>query len=565
MPVIFYKNKAYGIGIVSGTVKSVNGKTPDAANNVTIDGGDIVKDVTLLGSPTLREALDDEVIAREGADTTLQSNLDTEVTAREDADTILQGNIDTVQSNLDTEVTAREDADSTLQTNINGEEASREHEDLVLHDLLDDEATARETGDTNTLNSAKDYADTGDETTLTNSKSYTDTQIENAELSKQTWLPAVQTLSELEAITPPEPDKTNYLCRVMNDTDKDNNGVWQWIAGATAWSYFSDNLDFVDEDELNTAIDTEKEVRENADTTLQTNIDNKADKFGYYVSEMTITYNSSTQLQIDKTHKAGDGRPTKEYTVLINGGDNITFGVGGTPANPILTLNSNDDTKVDKVSTNSKVYGTSSTGEQTTYDVTSFGMVNDVKVDGTTVVTDKVANIDLTGKVDKETGKGLSSNDFTDGDKAKVDDIATLQTAITKLNTVYTCPVANIPFNTTNFEIMADGITDGKTFLLRRNGKICTISMDVKSKIEFAINTNIKVAMAMPAGYSPVTGAKAPAIAYLTDGATAYAGNIRYTMNTGQCYFFFGGTPFPAGGRIFCNVTYVTNDDYPSS
>jgi hypothetical protein len=402
---------------------------------------------------------------------------------------------------------------------------------------------------------------------LQSAKSYADAQIENAELSKQIWLPAVQTLAELEAITPPEPDKTNYLCRVMNDTDKDNNGVWQWIAGATTWTYFSDNLDFVDETELEEAINTHNTDTE-AHEDIRTLIDNKLDKkttsgdYVYIHNGTSQNEKAYTLAPIPSTIAERTNSGTLRGATATDNNDLVNLSQMNTA---VEDLEEEIDNKVDKVSANSKVYGTSSTGEQTTYDLFSFGAVDDVKVDGESVVTNKIASIDLTGKVDKETGKGLSSNDFTDGDKAKVDDIATLQTAITKLNTVYTCPVANIPFNTTNFETMADGITDGKTFLLRRNGKICTISMDVKSKIEFAINTNIKVATALPTGYSPVTGAKAPAMAYLTDGATAYAGNIRYSMNTGQCYFFFGGTPFPAGGRIFCNVTYVTNDDYPSS
>jgi len=51
------------------------------------------------------------------------------------------------------------------------------------------------------------------------------------------------------------------------------------------------------------------------------------------------------------------------------------------------------DTKVDKVSTASKVYGTDSTGAQTTYDYNALGKVDDVKVAGTSVVTNKVANL----------------------------------------------------------------------------------------------------------------------------------------------------------------------------
>ena len=52
-------------------------------------------------------------------------------------------------------------------------------------------------------------------------------------------------------------------------------------------------------------------------------------------------------------------------------------------------------TKVSKVNTASKVYGTDASGNQTTYDVTSFGAVDDVKVNGTSVVTNKIANVSV--------------------------------------------------------------------------------------------------------------------------------------------------------------------------
>lgn len=51
------------------------------------------------------------------------------------------------------------------------------------------------------------------------------------------------------------------------------------------------------------------------------------------------------------------------------------------------------DGKVDKVSTADRVYGTNSSGNQTTYDINSFGKVDDVRVGGNSVVTNKIANL----------------------------------------------------------------------------------------------------------------------------------------------------------------------------
>lgn len=50
--------------------------------------------------------------------------------------------------------------------------------------------------------------------------------------------------------------------------------------------------------------------------------------------------------------------------------------------------------------------------------------VSDVTVDGTSVVTDGVAAVDLSGKVDKVSGKGLSTNDYTTTEKDKLAGIA---------------------------------------------------------------------------------------------------------------------------------------------
>lgn len=72
-----------------------------------------------------------------------------------------------------------------------------------------------------------------------------------------------------------------------------------------------------------------------------------------------------------------------------------------------------DSGKVDKVSDANKVYGTDSSGNQTTYSKDSFGQVDDVQVNGVSVVTSKIANIDLTGKQDvltSGTGIDITSN-----------------------------------------------------------------------------------------------------------------------------------------------------------
>lgn len=53
------------------------------------------------------------------------------------------------------------------------------------------------------------------------------------------------------------------------------------------------------------------------------------------------------------------------------------------------------DKKVDKINTANHVYGTDNEGAQTSYSIDSFGKVDDVQVNGTTVVSNKIASITL--------------------------------------------------------------------------------------------------------------------------------------------------------------------------
>ena len=54
----------------------------------------------------------------------------------------------------------------------------------------------------------------------------------------------------------------------------------------------------------------------------------------------------------------------------------------------------------------------------------SVNSIIDVLVDNKSVVKDNIANIDLSGKVDKVEGKVLSTNDFTNDDKEKLDGLS---------------------------------------------------------------------------------------------------------------------------------------------
>ena len=106
----------------------------------------------------LYKDLQDEIVAREEADTLLQSNIDAEATARHEADLALDVRIDNeeiareeadevLQENINSEAQTRANADATLQTNINNEAQARAHADEVLQDNIDDEGRIRREAD----------------------------------------------------------------------------------------------------------------------------------------------------------------------------------------------------------------------------------------------------------------------------------------------------------------------------------------------------------------------------------------------------------------------------------
>jgi hypothetical protein len=183
----------------------------------------------------LQGAIDAEAEAREAAVTQ-------EAQARGAADTALQGAIDA-------EAEAREAA-------VTQEAQARGAADTALQGAIDAEAEAREAA-------------------VTQEAQARDAAIAAAQLDTQKWLSAVETKAELPDPTSLE-RTVGYLCRVMKDPDAANTGVWQLVAGADEWSFFSDNLDFVDETELQAAVAAEAALREAAEAALQGSIDAEA-------------------------------------------------------------------------------------------------------------------------------------------------------------------------------------------------------------------------------------------------------------------------------------------------
>ena len=153
------------------------------------------------------------------------------------------------------------------------------------------------------------------------------------------------------------------------------------------------------------------------DTSVKELIINKLTKAQYDAAVQAGTINENELYMVtDTTYPTTEDIATLNTTLVhlagaetITGDKTFTGAVNLTGANATAATQTQGDnstkiattayvdaglaTKVDKVSTANRIYGTDSTGAQTTYDYDSFGKVDDVRVNGVSVVTDKIANL----------------------------------------------------------------------------------------------------------------------------------------------------------------------------
>ena len=258
---------------------------------------------------------------------------------------------------------------------------------------------------------------------------------------------------------------------------KDNLGiVVSGVEQETAERKAADEL-------LQLQIDNEKLTREQIDKYLQQQIDNHAnnkenphqvtkDQIGLgnvdNVADLNKPISTATQNALDEISTLLSNEETRAITKENELESAITNEVlRATQAEESLS-----DTKLDKTSDVNKVYGTDSQGNQIVYDIDSFGKVDDIKINDISIVSDKIANLGTMAKenvsdyytssqidsknyqtenqvetkisdkledytttselqanyVAKESGKGLSTNDYSNTDKEKVDSLGTMST-----------------------------------------------------------------------------------------------------------------------------------------
>lgn len=160
----------------------------------------------------LQTVIEEEISARTQADETLQTNITTETNNRIAEDQKLQENINNVQKNIND---LKVYSNNTFQTK---EAASNEHT------ILSEQITSEITEAKNDLNET----------------------IKDSITGVNKWIDPVQTIADLPSDLDPN---YTYLCKVIEE-----EATYQLLANQTEWKLYSSIKDYVNSNELTTAI-----------------------------------------------------------------------------------------------------------------------------------------------------------------------------------------------------------------------------------------------------------------------------------------------------------------------
>ena len=419
----------------------------------------------------ITEQLNQEITNRTEADAQVQANVDKEVTERKEADTALEaklkeyvdnevdkitGNTDGIQASLNKEIQDRKDADAALQAAITKEETDRKAADAAL----DTRVTANAT------------------------------KIQELALSIQDAVNTVK--NELQAkIDALKTEVNANKANIQRNTDRLNDQITKEAedyaelkgmvnAEAEARTNADTNLKS-QVDKVNIDLNTEISKREAGDTVLQQNIDKEIsdrtaantlldNKFtGLINTESAARANEDEKInaRIDqevKDRKAGD-------EALSTRIDNINSGVTGSLAELSEKVTNNTtaiQTEVERAKAAEQALKDSLTTamenhkddlvaiSKDIHDEAQSRLAEDTKLQNnidteilnrtqadtllenkiTQEVSDRAQAVENLNsrKVDKVDGKELSSNDFTDLLKAKLDNIQEFANYITKVS-----------------------------------------------------------------------------------------------------------------------------------
>jgi hypothetical protein len=419
----------------------------------------------------ITEQLNQEITNRTEADAQVQANVDKEVSDRKEADTALEaklkeyvdnevdkitGNTDGIQASLNKEIQDRKDADAALQAAINKEETDRKAADAAL----DTRVTANATKIQELALSIQDAVNT----------------VKN---ELQTKIDALQT--EVNA------NKAN----IQRNTDRLNDQITKEAedyaelkgmvnAEAEARANADTNLKS-QVDKVNIDLNTEISKREAGDTVLQQNIDKEisdrtaADTLLDNKFTGLINTESAARANEDEKINARIDQEVKDRKVgdeaLSTRIDNINSGVTGSLAELSEKVTNNTtaiQTEVERAKATEQAIKDSLTTalenhkddlvaiSKDIHDEAQSRLQEDIKLQNNidteilnrtqadTLLENKIAqeisdrvqaveNLN-NRKVDKVDGKELSSNDFTDLLKAKLDNIQEFANYITKVS-----------------------------------------------------------------------------------------------------------------------------------
>nr|UWD61888.1 MAG: Nucleoporin FG repeated region protein [Bacteriophage sp.] len=419
----------------------------------------------------ITEQLNQEITNRTEADAQVQANVDKEVSDRKEADTALEaklkeyvdnevdkitGNTDGIQASLNKEIQDRKDADAALQAAITKEETDRKAADAALDTRVTANATKiqelalsiQDAVNTvkNELQAKIDALQTEVNTNKANIQRNTDRL--NDQITKE-----AEDYAELEGMVNAEAEaRANADTNLKSQVDKVNidlntevskreagdtvlqQNIDKEISDRTSADTLLDNkftglintesTARANEDEkINARIDQEIKDRKAGDDALSTRIDSLNSGVTGSLDELRekVTNNTTAiQTEVERAKAAEQAIKDSLTTAMENHKDDlvaISKDIHDESQNRLL-----EDTKLQNAIDAEKV-------ARENADNTLTNKLSQETADRTTAIN-QLNN----AKVDKVDGKELSSNDFTDLLKAKLDNIQEFANYITKVS-----------------------------------------------------------------------------------------------------------------------------------
>ena len=174
------------------------------------------------------------------------------------------------------------------------------------------------------------------------------------------------------------PKIDNQVGDVWNVEDTGANYVWT----SDGWDKLSETYDLSKYETVENStikINNERTRATNAEEHLQEEINSLLYQLGEEIERAT---NAESQLQ--ENIETNSSNLSNEIERATNAESQL------------------NNAKLDKISTPNKIYGTDANGNQTTYDYGVLGSVDDVRVNGSSVVVNKIADISLGSMAEKD-------------------------------------------------------------------------------------------------------------------------------------------------------------------